>query len=84
MQFFMLIPNIMLILHGNQVLVVKISKYEHNFATFYHILPPISKTLIFSATEQKFFKPMHTFVRCLMTIRLVYEYWGKVFKQKTR
>ena len=33
MQFFILIPNIMLILHENQALVVKSSKYECNFTT---------------------------------------------------
>ena len=33
MQFFILIPNIMVILHENQALVVKSSKYECNFTT---------------------------------------------------
>ena len=36
MQYLMLIPNIMLILHENQCLIVIISTYEYNFLTFCH------------------------------------------------
>ena len=55
MQFFMLIPNIILILHEDQVLVVKISKYESNLATDFEKIDFFSKGTTFFKTHANIF-----------------------------
>ena len=55
MQFLMLIPNIILVLHEDQVVVVKISKYESNLATDFEKIDFLSKEIKSSKTGVNFF-----------------------------
>jgi hypothetical protein len=80
MQFFILILNIIFILHENWALVVKISKYEQKFWYFSAGFENID----FLGEETKFFQIRTYFFLWLMTIWTVYECCEKVLKQKTR